>query len=89
MKGSKPGEVLRAGRTKTAAGGLRQRVYRNHFMGDQPGNLRSQLVQQAVCKTIEETKDWIRANCAVQYVVIEDDELRRWAEIQHARCLAT
>jgi len=80
VKASKPGEVLRAGRTKTAAGGLRQRIYRNHFMGDQRGNLRSQLVQQGMCKTMEETKDWIRANCAVRYVVIEDDALRRWAE---------
>ncbi len=26
VKGSKPGEVLRAGRTKSAAGGLRQKI---------------------------------------------------------------
>jgi hypothetical protein len=79
-KNGKPGEVLRAGRTKTAAGGLRQRIYRNHFMGDQQGNLRSQLLQQSLCKTMEETKHWIRANCTVQYVVIEEKEMRRWAE---------
>ncbi|HVS89839.1 MAG TPA: hypothetical protein VHF01_16665 [Candidatus Acidoferrum sp.] len=79
-KNGKPGEVLRAGKTKTAADGLRQRVYRNHFMGNQAGNLRSQLVQQGVCKSMEETKPWIRANCVVQYIVIENDETRRWAE---------
>ena len=79
-KNAKPGEVLRAGKTRTAAGGLRQRIYRNHFMGDQSGNLRSQLVQQGVCKTIEETKPWIRSHCSVRYTVIEDDETRKWAE---------
>ena len=79
-KGAKPGEVLRAGKTRTAAGGLRQRIYRNHFMGDQTGNLRSQLVQQGVCKSMEETKPWIRSNCIVRYAVIEDDETRKWAE---------
>lgn len=79
-KSAKPGDVLRVGKTKTAAGGLRQRIYRNHFMGNQTGNLRSQLVQEGVCKTMEETKPWIRSNCVVQYVVIEDDEMRKWAE---------
>jgi hypothetical protein len=79
-KSAIPGDVLRAGKTRTAAGGLRQRIYRNHFMGNQPGNLRSQLVQQGVCKGMEDTKPWIRANCVVQYAVIEDDDMRTWAE---------
>ena len=34
---TKPGETVRAGCTKTAAGGLRQRVYQNHLMGNQAG----------------------------------------------------
>jgi len=34
------GEILRAGKTKV----LCQRIYQNHLMGDQSGNLRSQLV---------------------------------------------
>jgi hypothetical protein len=79
-KNASPGDVLRAGKTKTAAGGLRQRIYRNHFMGNQPGNLRSQLVQEGVCKGLEDTKPWIRANCVVKYAVIEEDEARKWAE---------
>jgi len=79
-KNAEPGEVLRAGKTRTAAGGLRQRIYRNHFMGDQAGNLRAQLVQQGVCKSMDETKSWIRSNCIVRYTVIEDDETRKWAE---------
>lgn len=39
VKHALPGEFLRAGRTVRAAGGLRQRVYQNHLMGDQKGNL--------------------------------------------------
>jgi hypothetical protein len=74
------GGVLRAGRTKTAAGGLRQRIYQNHFHGNQNGNLRQQLVNKGVCGSIDETKSWICANCVVQFTVVEDDEMRRWAE---------
>ena len=43
-----PEQTVRAGRTKTAAGGLRQRVYQNHLMGNQAGNLRAQLVAGGV-----------------------------------------
>ena len=71
---------MRAGKTKTAAGGLRQRVYRNHYMGDQTRNLRAQLVQQGMCKSMEDTKPWIRSNCVVQYAIIEDDATRPWVE---------
>jgi hypothetical protein len=74
------GEVLRAGRTKSAAGGLRQRIYQNHCHGNQKGNLRAQLVQQGVCQGMAAAKPWIRANCVVQYLVVEDDDLWRWAE---------
>jgi len=59
------GEVLRAGRTKTAAAGLRQRIYQNHLMGNQSGNLRSQLVRDKVCTDIEEAKAWVRRSDAV------------------------
>ena len=80
VKSARPGDVLRAGKTRTAASGLRQRIYQNHLMGKQTGNLRSQLVQEGVCKGMEDTKPWIRANCVVQYVVIEGDDMRKWAE---------
>lgn len=72
--------MLRAGRTKTAAGGLHQRIYRNHLHGNQSGNLRQQLVSKGVCAEISETKAWIYANCVVQFAVVEDDEMRRWVE---------
>jgi hypothetical protein len=80
IKSAAPGEILRAGRTKTAIGGLRQRVYQNHLMGNQSGNLRAQLVRDGVCSDSEQAKAWIRQNCLVQFVVVKDDELRRWAE---------
>ncbi len=75
-----PGEILRAGRTKTAAGGLRQRIYSNHLMGNQPGNLRAQLVRDGACKNLEEAKLWLQGHCTVQFVVIEDAKARCWAE---------
>src|SRR5205807_1245649 len=54
------GEFLRVGRTKTAGDGLRQRIYQNHLMGNQKGNLRRQLVRDGKCSNLEQTKTWIR-----------------------------
>jgi hypothetical protein len=73
-------ETLRAGRTKTAAAGLRQRVYQNHLMGNQTGNLRAQLVNAGVCKDLEDAKTFIRRDLAVQILVIDDDTDRIWFE---------
>jgi hypothetical protein len=71
---------LRSGRTNKAGDGLQQRIYKNHFMGDQPGNLRQQLVGDGTCSSLEQTKPWIRANCVCQFVVEEDYRKRVWAE---------
>jgi len=79
-KDAADGEVLRAGRTKIAGGGLRQRIYQNHLMGNQRGNLRAQLVAAGTCLDFEQTKSWIQQNALVQFVVVEDDRLRAWAE---------
>ena len=49
-------------------------------MGKQPGNLRAQLIHDGICADFETTKLWIRENCSVQFVVVEDNQLRRWAE---------
>jgi hypothetical protein len=73
-------EYLRAGRTKDGIGGLRQRVYRNHFMGNQRGNLRAQLVTDGICPDIEQAKLWVSRYCVVQYFIVQEAELRRWAE---------
>jgi len=80
VKDANPGTFLRAGRTKSAVGGLRQRIYQNHLMGDQKGNLRAQLVNDGQCKDLDHAKAWIREHCCVQFVVIENDDERQWAE---------
>ena len=80
QKDAPAGDVLRAGRTKTAGGGLRQRIYQNHLMGSQKGNLRSQLIGMGTCRDFLEAKAWIQGNCMVQFIVVRDDRLRMWAE---------
>lgn len=76
----KPDETLRAGRTKTATGGLRQRVYENHLMGSQAGNLRAQLVGDGACADLEMAKRFIRESLAVQIIEVENEEERTWLE---------
>ncbi len=80
MRNATPGDFLRAGRTKTAKGGLRQRIYQNHFMGDQDGNLRKQLLRTGRCAKLEETKPWIQEHCQVQFIIVDDAQERSWAE---------
>ena len=75
-----PSETIRAGRTKTAAGGLRQRVYQNHLMGNQPGNLRAQLVAGGECADLDAAKHFIRERLGVQVFVIDDAAERAWLE---------
>ncbi len=72
---------LRVGRTD-AEGGLRQRVYQNHLMGNQPGNIRAQLVSDKTkrCSDSEKAKEFLITRCKVQFLVIEDDNQRKWAE---------
>lgn len=71
---TKPSETVRAGRTNTAAGGLRQRVYANHLMGNQKGNLRAQLVRGRVrgCLDLPSAKAYIRDHLVVQVLVVKD-----------------
>lgn len=77
---TKPLETVRAGRTKTAAGGLRQRVYQNHLMGNQAGNLRAQLVAGGVCTDLDAAKRLIRESLVVQILAVEDNQERTWLE---------
>jgi hypothetical protein len=49
-------------------------------MGDQPGNFRAQLVKEGRCSNVQEAKTWIRENCVVQFLTVEDDQMRQWAE---------
>ncbi len=73
-------EVIRAGKTGQGNATLRDRLYRNHLMGNQSGNLRAQLVASGRCTDLESAKDWIRKNCLVRYLEIDDRALRANAE---------
>lgn len=75
-----PEVTIRAGRTKTAAGGLRQRTYGNHLMGYQKGNLRAQLVSNRVCPDMDAAKQFIQNTLVVQFRAIEPDQERIWSE---------
>jgi len=75
-----PNDTMRAGRTNGAAEGLRQRVYQNHLMGNQPGNLRAQLVNGKVCEGLEAAKEYIRTRLVVQILEVEDSRERIWLE---------
>ncbi len=76
----KSDSTIRAGRTKTAIGGLRQRVYQNHLMGNQAGNLRTQLVSDRTAADLASAKKMIRERYAVQVLVIRDRQERVWFE---------
>jgi len=78
---SAQGEVLRAGKTGDKNATLRQRLYRNHLMGDQPGNLRAQLVASGICSDLEGAKNWIRKNCSARFLEIPADSVR--ANFEH------
>lgn len=75
-----PAVTIRAGRSKKASGGLRQRVYNNHLMGNQPDNLRAQLVGDRVCINLEAAKDYIRESLVVQFLEVQDSKERTWLE---------
>src|ERR1041385_4253188 len=62
-EGSDWGKSLRVGRTKSAGEGLRQRVYQNHYMGSQPGNIRAQLIEGGRCPNLASAKDYLRERC--------------------------
>jgi len=75
-----PGGTIRAGRTKRAASGLQQRVYQNHYKGNQPGNTRQQLVRSGRCPDLAAATQLLEQRCRVQLQVVEDDKERSWAE---------
>jgi hypothetical protein len=77
---SNDGQILRAGKTGLGNAKLRQRLYSNHLMGSQGGNLPAQLVGSRECSSLLEAKDWIRRKCSVRVLPIEDDATRSRVE---------
>jgi len=59
------------GRTKN----IRQRLYNNHLMGPLANaRLKKYLIDNRICSTIQEAKNFIRGNCAARW--LEKDEYR-------------
>jgi len=50
-------------------------------MGNQDGNLRAQLVANGDCSDLESAKSWIRKNCEVRYLEVDDSSTR--ASFEH------
>jgi hypothetical protein len=73
----RPSDTIRAGRTDST---LRQRVYQNHLMGDQAGNLAPQLVRCGDCVDLRAAKQFIRENLVVQVLAVPDQRERAWLE---------
>jgi hypothetical protein len=78
---SSAGEFVRAGKTGQGYATLRDRLYRNHLMGNQGGNLRAQLVGSGQCRDMDDAKSWVRENCSVRFLEIIDSTER--ANIEH------
>jgi hypothetical protein len=73
----RPDETIRAGRTDIS---LRQRVYQNHLMGNQNGNLPGQLVGAGKCANFSTAKQFMRETLAVQVLLVADDRERACLE---------
>jgi hypothetical protein len=74
-----PMNTIRAGRTR-APGGLQQRLYQNHLMGKQPGNLRHQLVEHGVCADLDAAKAHMRNKLVAQVLVVSNAREIAWLE---------
>jgi len=65
------------GRTKN----IRQRLYNNHLMGPLANaRLKKYLIDNQICSTIDEAKDFIRRHCAARW--IEEEDYRRRGAIE-------
>ncbi len=71
---------LLVGRTKSTADELRYRVYQNHYLGKQRGNIKAQLVKSKRCADLGRAKEFLEEKCQVQFIIIEDEIERKWAE---------
>lgn len=82
--GVKNGEYLHVGISKRGANGLKGRVWEQHFkIGGSSGDLIEKVKRNADSQrniSISKAREWIIAHCQVQWVVLNDPELRRWAE---------
>ena len=78
--GSDWSSSLLVGRTRTATDELRYRVYQNQYIGNQRSNIKAQLVKSGRFKDQDEAKKYLEEKCKVQFIIIEDENERKWAE---------
>lgn len=88
--GSGPVKYLHVGRSHMASEGLRSRVWDQHFWGGGKG-AGSDLVDKVAKRQLglpeganrenrPKAQAWLSENCLVQWIIVEDDDLRCWAE---------
>lgn len=81
MIGAPDGEYLHAGKTARGRYGLWGRVWEQHYqIGGSPGDLLEKVKARRPGTSAKESREYIKQYCQVQWVVVEDDALRGWAE---------
>jgi hypothetical protein len=81
MIGAPDGEYLHAGKTKKGRSGLLGRVWQQHYqIGGSPGDLLEKVRARGHGGSAEEAREYIRHNCQVQWLVVENEDQRDWAE---------
>ena len=79
--GAAEGEYLHVGKSKDGRNGLRGRVWDQHFQtGGSSGDLIEKVKKHGKAGSAREAKEYIRRNCQVQWVTLEDATSRGWAE---------
>jgi hypothetical protein len=82
QKNSPQCQYLHAGESPRA--GLRERIWTQHYCGGDAKRGSSDLIQKVMDNHRlgrPDAKLWVRENCIVQWLVLEDDDvLRCWAE---------
>ena len=81
MIGAPEGEYLHVGKTKKGRSGLLGRVWEQHYqIGGSAGDLIEKVKVRRLGGNAREAREYIRQNCQVRWVVVEDDALRGWTE---------
>lgn len=85
MIGAPEGEFLHVGKTKNGRSGLLGRVWEQHYQtggasGDLLEKVKRELKAKGCLGSARDAREYIRQNCQVQWVVVEDDALRSWTE---------
>jgi hypothetical protein len=80
-----PRQFLHVGKSKDGLNGLRGRVWVQPYQtggsgGDPIEKVKLQLRREGEPGTPRQAKEWIKRDCQVQWVVVEDADIRKWSE---------